>query len=249
MSWTFNTRLLAEDGNFTIDRPQKISQILPPATKKPRKISEKPKKATPKATPKLGKTTRKIITVEDRFINLLTDISKATNQTFVEKINIPFHRVWKEEEEKQVGKRTTKTTIVKLQLKDDDESSGKIVHCLNRKKWLENDNFGETEQDNYFWILLHGIKNVDRGYLHDERVAFIAQEIEGGFLLLDRKALQHKLYDYLPQDGSTVSKPNEAIYKNYKIGLRKEMKTLIPAEDIMNEEKFPGCLISLFYKQ
>ncbi len=114
------------------------------------------------------------------------------------------------------------------------------IKVLDRKKFLMND---EEKQDEYLWILLHGIKPKDLGYLHEESIDFLAQEIENGFLLMRRNVLQEHIYNLLPPDGVTTSTPKEAIYRILKIGRRRELKTLVPMEDIL---KIPGAFVAKY---
>ena len=70
----------------------------------------------------------------------------------------------------------------------------------------------------------------------------MAQEVSDGFILIRRKALKEYIYDRLPSDGVTTSIPKDAIYRILKIGRRRELKTLVPAQDI---EKM-GALVEKF---
>jgi hypothetical protein len=119
------------------------------------------------------------------------------------------------------------------------------VKVLDRKRLLMTD---DDCQDTYFWIILHGTKVKDAGYLHDASIDLLAQEIAGGFVLMDRLKLKEHIYDRLPQDGSTTAVPKDAVYKIFRVGLRREMKTLLPAEDLLDGDTMPpGCLVALYY--
>lgn len=93
-------------------------------------------------------------------------------------------------------------------------------------------------QDQYLWFLLHGLKVKDEGYLHNEQIHFLIQELENEYWFFDRKKLVTFIYDKLPQDGSTVSVPKDAIYNVLKMGNRREMKTLVPSEDVKHLVEF-----------
>jgi len=106
------------------------------------------------------------------------------------------------------------------------------IKILEKQKLLSSD---EDAQDEYFWISLHGAKPKDFGYLHDDEVVYIAQEISEGFLLFYREVLKDFIYEQLPPGGFTTDKPKDALYNIFKIGRRREMKTLIARKDL--EEK------------
>ncbi len=121
------------------------------------------------------------------------------------------------------------------------ETSWRKIKVLDRKKLLMND---EEKQDDFLWILLHDIKPTDLGYLHEKEIDYLAQEVSDGFVLIDRKVLKEYICDQLPQNGITTSVPKEAIYRILKIGRRRELKTLVPMEDILH--KIPGAFVAKY---
>lgn len=118
------------------------------------------------------------------------------------------------------------------------------VKILERKRLLASD---EEEQDTYFWIMLHGSKAKDSGYLHDKTFDLLAQEISGGYVLLNREIFKTYLYERLPCDGSTTATPKEAIYKIFRVGLRRETKTLVPAEDILDSDRCSAVVMAIYF--
>lgn len=121
------------------------------------------------------------------------------------------------------------------------ENSWRKIKVLGRKKLLMND---EENQDDFLWILLHDIKPTDLGYMHEKEIDYLAQEVSDGFILIDRKVLKEYICDQLPQNGITTSVPKEAIYRILKIGRRRELKTLVPMEDILH--KIPGAFVAKY---
>lgn len=119
------------------------------------------------------------------------------------------------------------------------------VKVLPRQRLLVSD---EEPQDDLFWIELRPTAKNDQGYLHDADVDLLAQEIVGGFLLIDRRLLKEALYDSkLPADSATTALPREATYRVFRLGLKRELKTLVPAKDLLDKDALPGCLVALYY--
>jgi hypothetical protein len=102
---------------------------------------------------------------------------------------------------------------------------------LERKKVRPNE---ETEQDEYFWFLLQPTKQSEQSYLQLPDIDYVAQEVEDGFLLLDRPLLRNFIYDRIPLKGQRVSDPNDCVYKRFGFGRRRETLTLVPREDLEN---------------
>lgn len=106
----------------------------------------------------------------------------------------------------------------------------KYIKVENRKKISP---VNECSQDEYFIFTLHGIKPQDEGAINNDRIDWIAQEVENGFVIFERQRLQAFIYSKLPTDGSkTCTKPKDAIYGMMKLGTCKEIKTLVPSKDL-----------------
>lgn len=192
-------------------------------------VEPEKKKILPKKIPKAPK-------VVDRFVQCLEKFKNVDEKDF--HINAKIKSIEASSDEDRYFNNVD--VIVRFFSLEKEQR----IKVLERKKFLMSD---EEEQDLFFWIMLQGTKLADTGYLHEESLDLIAQEISGGFVLVRRDLLKKHIYDKLPQDGKTTSIPKDAIYRIFRIGLRRELKTLVPAEDILSDETIPGCLITLYY--
>lgn len=84
--------------------------------------------------------------------------------------------------------------------------------------------------DEYMWLQMHGPQPHDEGWLNSE-AAWIAQRMEEGFVILDRRKLCDHIYASLDIT-QTTAVVTEALGKIFRLPHRKEMKTLVRLEDI-----------------
>lgn len=113
------------------------------------------------------------------------------------------------------------------------------IKVLERRPYLEADEL----QDEYLWIQLVAPLKKDSGWLHDESVTMIAQQIAGGFFLMHRQQLLTHVFDRLPCDASSTTDIRSATYGRWKRNGRRETFTLVPAADILGSDIVPFALL------
>ncbi|MDI6603202.1 MAG: hypothetical protein QME57_03760 [Patescibacteria group bacterium] len=89
----------------------------------------------------------------------------------------------------------------------------------------------ESQQDEWIWIELHGVRFYDEGWLYGSKADLIAFETKDSFIIVERL----KLIDLVAKKVDfqmRVNTPQEAEYKVYQRSGRPDLLTLIKRTDL-----------------